>query len=348
MRKFTCFSRWAPTELTPAIIDYQDLVSKNLSIEILEGFGLYSLGLIGVRNIPEYAQNRLKLLNLSRKLINLSPEGKAEMMRKQEQDFVGWREPNNNPKDIVDYLKASFYANPEVDSPLNKGDWADNIWPHKSVPELEHAFKTLGQQMIHVSTLMSQQIDQMISSKSKSYIPNTIHNISLTHKNHISRLIYYYPQNIQNDEWVVWHKDFTTFSLLTPSIYFNHLTGEIISGSEVDNPNVGLFVKNRKGDVVKVKMEPDTLILQVGEIVQILSGGLFEATPHAVLNDGSMKDIGRAVFAVFMQPKGNFVLDCDTPDNVFIEHDGIISLKTRWEPKITFNEYIQRTIKALY
>lgn len=135
---------------------------------------------------------------------------------------------------------------------------------------------------------------------------------------------------------------------MTPSIYFNHLTGEIYSEGEVSNPNVGLFVRNRKGEVSKVRMGPDIMILQVGEIVQILSGGLLEAAPHAVLNDGSMENISRAVFTVFMQPKGSFVINCETPDEAYIEHEGLNSLKGRWEPGITFNEFIKRTFKSLY
>lgn len=346
MRKFTCFSRWA--ELTPKIIDYQDLISKNQTNEILEGFGLYNLGILGVRNIPKYDENRLALLKLAKQLTSLPRESKAEMTMRNDKDIVGWRESNNNPKDMLDYLKGSFYANPEIDSPVNPGDWADNIWPKKSLPALEPAFKTLGQQIIHVLALVSQQIDQMISLKSKFYKPKTMSDIASTHKNHKSRLIYYYPQNEGKNEWVSWHKDFTTLTALTTSMYLNHLTGEIISDNEVENPNVGLFVKNRNSELVKIRVEPDTLLIQVGEIAQILSGGILEATPHGVLNDGLQKDISRVVFAVFMQPKGDFTIDCDTPENIFIEHEGMISLKGRWEPKITYNEYIQKTIKALY
>ena len=301
-----------------------------------------------MRNIPKYDENRLALLNLAKKLIALPPESKAEMTRRNDLDIVGWRESNNNPNDLLDYLKGSFYANPEIDSPVNPGDWADNIWPKKSFPELEPAFKTLGQQIIHVSALVSQQIDQMISLRSKFYKPNTINDITSTHKNHISRLIYYYPQNEAKNEWVSWHKDFTTLTALTTSIYLNHLTGEIFSDKELESSNVGLFVMNRNREIVKIRVEPDTLLLQVGEVAQILSGGILEATPHGVLNDGLQKNISRVTFAVFMQPKGDYVIDCDTPENVFIEHEGIISLKGRWEPKTSFNEYIQRTIKSLY
>jgi isopenicillin N synthase-like dioxygenase len=331
------------------IIDYKALEAhQDLSSEINEGFGQMGLGVIGVKNVPNFIENRLNLLAFSRQLGNLDPEKKKELTRLNPTDFVGLREPTTDPSDIIDYLKGSYYANSEVDSSVDSGDRPENIWPKTCLPGFESSFKTLGQQTVAVGTLLSCHLDRLIKSKFNSYEGNKIENAMKNHKNHISRLIYYYPQFGKSYEWCLWHQDFTLMTALAPSLYMKHSTGQIISSQEIDDPKTGLFVRNRKSQLVKIKVEPDVLLFQMGEVTQILSGGMFECTPHCVLNDGKLDDVSRTSFITFMQPKGYFEMTSTDPQGIYIEHEGMYTLKGRWEKGINFNDYLQRCIKAIY
>jgi isopenicillin N synthase-like dioxygenase len=45
---------------------------------------------------------------------------------------------------------------------------------------------------------------------------------------------------------------------------------------------VGLYVRNRKSELIKVTIPADCIAFQIGETAQIHSGGILQATPHAV------------------------------------------------------------------
>ena len=68
------------------------------------------------------------------------------------------------------------------------------------------------------------------------------------------------------------------------------------------DPTAGLHVRSRKGELVRVPMPTNHLAFQIGETAQVHSGGLLQATPHAV-RGCSVPGISRATFAVFMEPE---------------------------------------------
>ena len=118
--------------------------------------------------------------------------------------------------------------------------------------------------------------------------------------------------------------------------------------------NTGLFVKNRKGEMVRCAWGPDDLAFQIGETLQIHSGGLLHATPHAVLFMDDIKDtIARTTFALFMEtnmdhlmnlPKGvseESVLTCEIYEN-------IPKLQYRYHKDMNFGEFNNKTFYMYY
>ena len=79
------------------------------------------------------------------------------------------------------------------------------------------------------------------------------------------------------------------------------------NGNEVDcpDPSAGLYIKSRRGDLVHVKLPPSVLAFQVGETTQIHTGGILQATPHAVRGCSGCNSTGvsRESFALFMEPE---------------------------------------------
>ena len=315
------FNRKFSSIITPVSIDYASLLNNsNLSSEIIQAFGSSGLGILSIKNIPNYTEKRLRLLPLARSLAQL-PQTSKEKLEKPEVNYsVGWSHGKENYGDKPDYSKGSFYANPEIDEPVAQGEWPNNVWPKESLPELEPAFKSLGQEIIKVGSLLAKHLDLFLAEKVKNYQQNTLENIVIHHKSHVGRLLHYFSQQESSQNWCGWH-------------------------NEVDNANAGLFIRNRKGESVKIKVNADELCFQIGETAQILSGGILQATPHAVMTDSKLGNVSRNTFALFLEPRGYFVLNSDNENQVFVEHEGVPSLRKRWSQGITFGEFSKKTIE---
>lgn len=335
------------SSVKPVCLDYADLVSnKDLSKEIEEAYSNSGLGVLTVKNIPNYPEKRKTLLPLARKLALLSDTEKAELEQPQHKFSVGWSHGKEHYGGLADFSKGSFYANPEVDQAPAKGEWPDNVWPKRSLPELEGAFKDIGKTAVHVGTQLAKHLDLFISSRVKTYTPNTLETIIATHKSHVGRLLHYFPQVGSTNNWCGWHNDHGALTALTSSLYLDQKTGQVISANEIGDVNVGLFVRNRKGEKIKVQADADHLCFQIGESAQILSGGILQATPHAVLTEGKLENISRNTFAIFMEPRGFYIMNSHDEKSIYIEHEGVPSLKNRWKQGIRFLDFHLNTIGA--
>ncbi|EXJ59899.1 hypothetical protein A1O7_04046 [Cladophialophora yegresii CBS 114405] len=87
------------------------------------------------------------------------------------------------------------------------------------------------------------------------------------------------------------------------------------------DPNAGLYIRSRDGEVVKVDIPAGCIAFQTGEALQMITGGHFKAVPHFVrgpsVNSGktgsgaasSKMRIARNTLALFMQPDVDEVID---------------------------------------
>ena len=333
--------------ISPVCIDYNDLASgKDLTADIYEAYCSNGLGLLTVKNIHGYSEKRNKLLPLAQKLALLTEAEKSELEKPLDSYSVGWSHGKEHFAGEPDFSKGSFYANPEIDTPPEQGEWPNNVWPTKSIRGFERAFKDLGQEMIRIGGLLAIHIDKYIEARHSNYEKSTLTNLIKYHKSHVGRLLHYFPQSGTDKNWCGWHNDHCALTALTSSMYLNQTTGEVVSANEISDQKVGLFIKNRQGEVCKVRAGADELCFQIGETAQILSGGELKATPHAVFTEGKLDNISRNTFAVFMEPRHNFVLNSVDSAKVYIDHPDVPSLKSRWSPGIKFGEFHRNTIAA--
>merc|ERR1712217_589958 len=90
---------------------------------------------------------------------------------------------------------------------------------------------------------------------------------------------------------------------LVPGIFLGP-EGERLS--TCPDPEVGLYVKDRKGAIAQIVPPPgsgECLFFQIGESLQIVSGGLYHATEHCVRGPPQANaGYFRASLAVFLQP----------------------------------------------
>jgi 2OG-Fe(II) oxygenase superfamily len=117
----------------------------------------------------------------------------------------------------------------------------------------------------------------------------------------------------------------------------------------------GLYIQARNGECVRVSIPFDHCAFQIGETSQIMSGGLLQATPHAVLPPTS--NVSRESFALFLEPEfddpltippGFTVNDCQggASGNCGTSSLGLRPLKDRWKVGQSFGDFHLATVSA--
>jgi len=323
-----------------------------------------------VTDVPTLEEKRRRLLPLASRMANL--EDKTEIISESSNFQSGWSHGKEIFAGKPDLAKGSFYANPLVDDITtiredvprklrddNPGFFAPNVWPTNSIPELEAAFKDLGQLVVDVGRLLAKSCDCYISQKCRGYEPNKLSKLLQESMYCKGRLLHYFPleqspnvseENNVND-WCGWHNDHGSLSGLIPALYLDKDGEQLISPADDKS---GLYIQARNGSIHHVVLPNNSIGFQIGETSQIHSGGVLQATPHAVraTND---KDVTRESFAVFMEPEydGDMKLPLDktvedVQDASIQLPSSVKNLSSRWRAGMNFGEFSASTFSVFY
>lgn len=264
----------------------------------------------------------------------------------------------------------------------NGAFYAANIWPDRDrtgarkgcLPELRGTAMEMGSLIRNVGLLVAKQCDEYVLTQCHDYPPGTIENIIKNSLCCKARLLHYFPvEREQNgngngnnaketkdadfSNWCGWHNDHGSLTGLVPAIYINS------EGKEVacPDPSAGLYIKARNGNLVHVNIPSDALAFQIGETSQIHTGGILQATPHAVRgcdpNIEGCIGLSRETCAVFMEPeyfghmkipKGKTIQDAQKPETEKYFPRNVRLLKTRWKAGMNFGEFSEATFAAFY
>lgn len=303
------------------VVEYRDLQADlDLSHQLLEAWGEGGLGIIGIRGVPGWTETYSTALRLSHALAHLPRESLQRLEDENSLFNAGWSHGKEKLGDKPDFAKGSFYFNPLSDLPGTEEQrrqlpWAlpPNRWPQE-LPELEAACKALGRCMHEAVSHVARLVDRSMRGRVPGYSQDLGCLIRETEKCK-GRLLYYFPpaqgaaapkaparrrlldwlpcfeglagrsaanshEAVPEDGWIAWHNDSGYFTALTPDIYIDDDTGQVI-----DNPDptaAGLWVVTRDGSSSHVTIPRDCMCVQVGECVQVVTGGLLVATPHCV------------------------------------------------------------------
>eukprot|EP00956_Cyclotella_meneghiniana_P000036 scaffold83_cov57-Cyclotella_meneghiniana.AAC.2 len=243
----------------------------------------------------------------------------------------------------------------------NPAFFAPNIWPNESIPELETTFKEAGELVHHIGTMIAKCCDDYVSSRCPGYNRHRLEDILRHSKCCKARLLHYFAMdasssNTKNDDtdfsnWCGWHNDHGSITGLFPALYIEN--GRIV---ECPDPQSGLYIKSRSGALVHAVLPPNSLAFQVGETMQVHTGGLLQATPHAVRGCASA-NVTRETFAVFMEPE--YHTNMDLPEGRTVEDTqcaeaekwlppNVRTLRSRWRPGMNFGEFSNATFAAFH
>lgn len=356
------------SSVATVVLDYTELnsPSKVTIAKVRDAFGSASsgaLGILAVKNVPNFVRLRAELLPLVWKFGRL-PHNVRKKYEVAESFFsVGWSHGKESmAKDKPDFSKGSYYFNPLHDVPTEDAAlikkhpeiFFPNVWPKEDLPDLENAGKALSSTIVEVGRKIARICDVLIASEVKEYQPNRLFKTLEESPNCKARLLHYFPLDENNEsDWCGWHNDHSTLTGLVPAMYLKS------DGTLADAPaECGLYIRSRSGTVSKVNLPLDYLAFQIGESAQIHSGGVLQATPHYV-KAPKMENSGitRVTMAVFMEPTAGHTMDI--PEGISVETftdffkkqslpPGVPKLTDRWDNGIDFSEFSSRTINAYY
>lgn len=355
------------------ILDYHELLDSTTNNTQLQekleiAFGLDGIGIIGIRNVPDFVEAKFELLSLSHSLANLPEEELSELESPETLYNTGWSHGKEKLKDgIPDWNKASFYFNPLVDVPGTKEErekfplsYPSNRWPREtSLPTFKNAAQRLGFLMKDVAVELSRHIDDYARSKNASYHPETLFQSLVNTEKAKGRLLYYYPlgngdkeEQTSNDQsedsWIGWHNDSGFLTCLSGGLFMEP-DGTVLPKSPCDD--AGLYVIDRNNQVLQIRLPGDCMGIQIGECTQILTGGEVIATPHCVKG---APGVARTSFACFIDTPPTYPLRAPTaPQSSSEKYPAFSSsrvppLSKRWHDGITFGEFLEKTFKMYY
>ena len=107
-----------------------------------------------------------------------------------------------------------------------------------------------------------------------------------------------------------------------------------------------------------VLIPTDNVAFQLGEVFQILSGGVLRATPHSVraprVDRGPREGLFRNTLALFMQPRWDVALDVPPcTENKGAARGDLVEVSSDpevacWQPGIGFGEFSERKFNSYY
>ncbi|KAA0150160.1 hypothetical protein FNF29_05401 [Cafeteria roenbergensis] len=371
----------APVEADVVMIDYAELTDPSpppsLIGRIQRAYGPNGLGILAVSNVPDYEERRKALLPLARRLASLPEDELTKLEDPASFYSVGWSHGKEVFQGKPDLAKGSFYANPlhnEVDlSALGEEEaarlrkeyapfLAANRWP-ESIPELEDAFMQLGSLIVSTGALVGRACDALVAASGVGET-SSLEEVVMQSRVPKGRLLWYFPveepaadsatafDGAIDDSWCGWHNDHGSLTGLCRAMFVDEDGNE----ASVTDPAAGLYARARDGTVARVTLPEGCMGFQIGETAQVCSGGVLQATPHAVRAAGA-PGIGRAQLAVFMEPEWDGKMELPSG----ISHEdvmrdakgrvlpkGVPSLAGRFEVGDTFGTFSDKTLKEYY
>ena len=200
----------------------------------------------------------------------------------------GWTPPNTERAVVAggqpDFKECWFNAPHEID-PASKNAYpeicADNVWPEDD-DEFERRHTQLGRELHEAGLELLQGAARALQLEEKTFSSPT------QGAPHVFRLLRYLAlDQAQIDAKVLWGEEHTDFNLVTllPGGRFHAPDGSVAAAPDQGS---GLYLRTRpteehpQGRPIRGSAPSGCIVAQVGQELEILTGGRFLATPHVV------------------------------------------------------------------
>lgn len=279
-----------PADLAIPTVDLHDIasadpVARERAAKAIE-LGLGTYGLIYVKN--HGVSDVTALFDRFQKFTS-KPESEKQKYNRGDLWYQrGWTPPNTEKAVVAsgqpDFKECWFAApvamDPEMSSQYPE-IYCDNVWPDddKDFPEL---YLRTGREL-HAAGLALLKGAALALG-----LPEETFTAKCEGGPHVFRVLRYLPLDEELvSKKVLWGEEHTDFNLLTllPGGRFHDPAGNV--GKSPD-PNSGLYLRTRptaehpEGQMLKGTAPPGCIVAQVGQELEILTGGRYLATPHVV------------------------------------------------------------------
>lgn len=275
------------------VVDLADVASSSsadrerASAALTEAFGTY--GLVYVKG---HAVDRAELVpfyDAFRTFVAQPEEAKRQCLRADDWYQRGWT-PANTEKAVAaggqPDFKECFFAAPCPRDPSNAALYPElnpeNVWPEPEIPGFRDGYLKLG------SALHDAGVQLLVAAARALGLDDDAFTRRIEGGAHVTRVLDYLPLDAsQIEAGILWGEEHTDFNLLT-----------LLPGGQFYDPNgrpsprpddrSGLFLRTRataespRGVRVRGSVPEGCLVAQVGQQLEILSGGRFLATPHEI------------------------------------------------------------------
>ncbi|KAI2641085.1 hypothetical protein GGS21DRAFT_502930 [Xylaria nigripes] len=267
----------------------------------------------------------------------------------------------------ADEYKGSFYANcafyvaPNLESARPAAQFTVDEFPEYMTPnswppnEILPGFRPVMEQMctliIDTAVLVARACDKFAEKEIDGYPTAYLETVVKSSSTTKARLLHYYPmleddltKGTEEDNWCAVHKDHGCLTGLTSAMFIDEQKTNITLPSfergelpetlptleelpASPDPQAGLWIKDRKGVPVQVKIPKNCIAFQTGESLERITNGKFKAVEHSV-RGAYAKGIARNTLAVFTQPNLDDEVDLEQHINFGEFARGIIARNT--------------------
>jgi len=304
------------------VVDLEDVKSGDAARKakagaaIVEAFGHF--GLVYVKNHGVDARNVDTLFDAFLQITALDeaakkPYGRADLWFQR-----GWTPPNTE-KAVVSggqpdfkecWFAAPIAADPEL-AAMYPQIYADNIWPVGHTGFDAKAFQTRTTQM---GLELQDAADGLLRAAATGLGLTEEVFVDLARGGpHVTRLLHYLPlRTEQLGTGILWGEEHTDFNLITMLPGGRFYDAQRQPCARPDDGS-GLYLRTRpserepKGELVRGVAPAGCIVAQVGQQLEILTGGAMLATPHVVTAPG-VAGYSRASAAHFTHAHSNETL----------------------------------------
>lgn len=279
-------------ELSIPTVDLADLASSDRALrmaaaeQIREGFATY--GLVFVANHGVDLELRERVFDRFVAFTDQPRETKEKVNRPDIWYQRGWTPPNTEQAVVAGGqpdFKECYFAAPMPLEPDGRIEYpeifAENVWPEGD-PAFAEDYLALGQQLHEAGLSLLQGLSLALGLPPRGF------DTRLEGGAHVFRMLRYLPLAAdQVGTGILWGEEHTDFNLLTllPGGRFLDPDGKPCPRPDDES---GLFLRTRptpehpRGQLIEGRPPAGCIVAQVGQELEILTGGEVLATPHVV------------------------------------------------------------------
>lgn len=274
------------------LVDLADLSSPRVERRsqaceaIIDAFG--TLGLVYIRNHGIEPADLTAFYDAFLEFTDRDSAEKAKLGGESIWYQRGWTPPETEKAVIAGGqpdFKECYFAAPEPLDPVAREAYpeiyADNVWPENG-DTFRRRYLAIGHQLHEIGLSLLRGAAQALELEPYRF------EVAVHGGPHVTRSLRYLPLNEdQVDTDIVWGEEHTDFNLLTilPGGRFLDPDGNYCERPDSD---CGLYLRTRptpehpRGEFVQGKPPEGCIVAQVGQELEILTGGKFLATPHVI------------------------------------------------------------------